>query len=179
MISFISGEIIALLTFPGVIIHEAAHRFFCDIFGVPVYEVCYFAPFSKKSGYVLHEPSNNVKANFFIATGPFFINTLVCILFAFPHIAASRITGIDDTIASANYLYAFLVWIGISAGVWAIPSSTDIELLFPEIKKNFKENRSYIFPLFLLYLLKVLNFFRIFSLFYGIGLACAVPFILL
>ena len=38
----IPGPIIALLTFPGVIVHEFAHKLFCDIFNVPVYYVNYF-----------------------------------------------------------------------------------------------------------------------------------------
>lgn len=34
---FVPGPVIAAVTFPGVIVHEAAHRFFCDLGGVPVY----------------------------------------------------------------------------------------------------------------------------------------------
>ena len=33
----IPGFLVALVTFPGIICHEIAHKFFCDIAGVPVY----------------------------------------------------------------------------------------------------------------------------------------------
>ncbi len=39
---FIPGPVIAALTFPGVIIHEAGHLFFCRLFKLQVFDVCFF-----------------------------------------------------------------------------------------------------------------------------------------
>lgn len=39
---FIPGQLIAALTFPGVIVHEMAHQLFCRLFRVAVLDVCYF-----------------------------------------------------------------------------------------------------------------------------------------
>jgi hypothetical protein len=39
---FIPGPLIALATFPGVIVHELAHQLFCRWFRIPVLNVCYF-----------------------------------------------------------------------------------------------------------------------------------------
>ena len=50
----IPGWLISLVTFPGVVVHEAAHRFFCDVTDTPVYEVSYFRPRGKPAGYVIH-----------------------------------------------------------------------------------------------------------------------------
>ncbi len=35
------AQLIALLTFPGIIIHELAHKKFCDWFGVKVIKAVY------------------------------------------------------------------------------------------------------------------------------------------
>jgi len=43
--------LIALVTFPGIILHEWAHKFFCDRTGVPVYKTCYFR-LGNPAGYV-------------------------------------------------------------------------------------------------------------------------------
>lgn len=59
----IPGIIISLVTFPGVIIHELAHKVFCYLFGVRVYEVVYFQvkDLSAPVGYVLHDPPQNFR----------------------------------------------------------------------------------------------------------------------
>ena len=38
----IPGLLIALATFPGVIVHEAAHMLFCRLRGVAIFKVCFF-----------------------------------------------------------------------------------------------------------------------------------------
>lgn len=53
---FIPGELISALTFPGVILHEWAHKLFCKRLGVKVLEVKYFQIGKKVAGYVVHEP---------------------------------------------------------------------------------------------------------------------------
>jgi hypothetical protein len=50
---FIPGPVIAAITFPGVILHETAHLFFCKLFKLQVYNVCYFR-FGNPAGFVLH-----------------------------------------------------------------------------------------------------------------------------
>lgn len=174
MITFIPGQLISLITFPGVIFHEAAHRFFCDYFRVPVYEVCYFAPISQQSGYVIHQTTNNLKAKTFIAMGPLIINTLLCMLFSFPLMASHKVTG---DIADGNPLFTFLMWIGLSAGMHAIPSNVDINNLLPDIKTALRKDFMYIFPLFLLWCMKILNFFKIIwiDLFFAFGIAFLGP----
>jgi hypothetical protein len=38
---FIPGFVIAALTFPGVIIHEAGHLFFCRLFKLQVFDLLF------------------------------------------------------------------------------------------------------------------------------------------
>ena len=51
---FIPGFVIAIVTFPGVIVHEAGHLFFCKLFELQVYAVCFFRV-GNPAGYVVHE----------------------------------------------------------------------------------------------------------------------------
>ncbi len=75
---FIPGWLLALVTFPGVIVHEIAHRFFCDVTDTPVYEVAYFRPGQNPAGYVIHGPAKNLRAGLLISAGPLLINTVLC-----------------------------------------------------------------------------------------------------
>ena len=77
---FIPGFVISIATFPGVIIHEAAHLFFCKINKLAVFDVCYFR-FGNPAGYVVHETTNDFGKTFMVGMGPFFINSFFCVLF--------------------------------------------------------------------------------------------------
>jgi hypothetical protein len=79
----IPGPLIALATFPGVIVHELAHQLFCRWFRVPVLEVCYFRV-DNPAGFVIHEPPAKSYHSLFISIGPFLINTILGALIAFP-----------------------------------------------------------------------------------------------
>src|SRR5437762_10128220 len=100
---FIPGQLIAILTFPGVIVHEAAHQLFCRLFRVAVLDVCYFRV-GNPAGYVLHEIPAYPNQQIWIGIGPFLINTLVGALIAAP----AAIPGIQFEAGDAlDYL---LLW---------------------------------------------------------------------
>jgi len=98
---FIPGPVIALLTFPGVIVHETGHFFFCRLFRLAVFDVCFFR-FGNPAGYVIHERTDNFKALFFVSMGPFFVNTLLCMVFCTA--AFSARLGIEDARSSGLLL---------------------------------------------------------------------------
>ena len=50
----IPGVLVSAVTFPGVVVHEAAHMLFCRIRGVAVLDVCFFR-FGNPAGYVVHD----------------------------------------------------------------------------------------------------------------------------
>jgi len=79
----ISSQIIALLTFPGVVAHEVVEQLVCRWSGVAVLDVCYFR-FVNPRGYVIHEPALKVRKSLLIGLGPFFVNSLLVALVAFP-----------------------------------------------------------------------------------------------
>ena len=54
----IPGFLISLATFPGVIVHEAAHMFFCKLRHVAVFNMCFFR-IGNPAGYIIHEDISN------------------------------------------------------------------------------------------------------------------------
>lgn len=160
---YIPGEFIALVTFPGVIMHEISHRFMCDVFNVPVYEVNYFKLFSKNAGHVMHGRIENVRQNVLIALAPLFFNSIVCILFTFP------LTSLFWCSVRPNSalipLYAFLWWVGMSAGAQSFPSNQDVNsvLTAAEDSESFGLR-------FISYFIRLLNFLSAFWLSFGYAL---------
>lgn len=127
----IPGILIALLTFPGVIIHEAAHMLFCRWYGLAVFDVKFFRfALRGPSGYVVHEPTDNFKANFLISAGPFLLNTVLCLLFCLPAYLPMHYFEVDDPLAF------FFIWLGISIGMHAIPSSQDASNLWQAARRQ-------------------------------------------
>jgi len=124
MIIFIPGELVALVTFPGVIIHEFAHKLFCDLTGTRVYRVAYYVPMAKTSGYVVHEPARSTRVSLLIAMAPFFVNSVLCMLLTIPHGVDYLMPGADCITSSITNL---LTWVGFSAGFHAMPSNKDLE----------------------------------------------------
>jgi hypothetical protein len=118
----IPGEFIALLTFPGVIVHEAAHMLFCRLGGVAVFDVCFFR-WGNPAGYVVHEEPKNFQTAFLISVGPFIVNSLVCIVLCFPAFVPVRIFDRSDPLS------LFLLWLGLSIGMHAFPSTQDAKVL--------------------------------------------------
>jgi hypothetical protein len=130
----IPGILISVLTFPGVIVHEAAHQLFCRLFRIPVYKVKYFR-FGNPAGYVLHERTDNPKANFFICIGPFLINTLLGAAVAFP--SAIKFWGLGGgNLAALSPLDLLNLWLGISILMHAFPSTGDAKSLYASVIRN-------------------------------------------
>jgi len=165
---FIPGPIIAIVTFPGVIVHEAAHLFFCKLFKLPVYDVC-FLRFGNPAGYVIHEKTDNFTASFFVSMGPFFGNTLLCVLFCTAAFLPVWELKVFDPLAY------FFYWLGLSIGMHAFPSTGDLSNLWQLAPGKAKQgNILAIVSLPLIGLLYVLNFARVIWADLGYGIAVGV-----
>ena len=125
----IPGQIISALTFPGVVVHEFAHETFCKVFKVPVYEVCYFR-FGNPAGYVIHEKSNNWHQDVLIAAGPFFLNSLIGALLAFPVVINS------PDLENLNSIGGLFLWLSVSIAMHAIPSTGDAKSMWKAVSGN-------------------------------------------
>lgn len=119
-----------ILTFPGVIMHAIAQRFMCDILNVPVYRINYFSVFSRATGDVFHEDTNNFGVACLISMVPFILNSILCMLLTLP-IGIIFILGTKFSLQGTtfDYLKFILCWIGVSCGFNAVPSKQDIKKL--------------------------------------------------
>ena len=113
----IPGFVIAIFTFPGVIVHELAHQFFCRLLGVPVFKVCYFRV-GNPSGYVIHEHPHSPWKSLLIGVGPLLVNSIVGAIVTFPAFIAFRFN-------SADPVDALLMWLGFSIAMHSFPSTGD------------------------------------------------------
>jgi Putative zincin peptidase len=149
-------------------VHETAHLFFCRLFKLAVYDVCFFR-FGNPAGYVIHERTNNFRALFFVSMGPFFVNTVLCILFCTAAFLPVWVLKVDD------YLAYFFYWLGLSIGMHAFPSTGDLSNLWqvaPPLAKS--GNVWAILSVPLIGLLYVLNFGRIVWADLGYGIAVGI-----
>lgn len=112
----IPGFLISIITFPGVIVHEMAHLFFCRLYGVQVHEVCYFR-LGNPAGYVIHGEPAKSWHHLMIGVGPFFVNTLLGFLLALPLAL--------DLALPAQWMIPVLGWLAISIAMHSFPSSGD------------------------------------------------------
>jgi len=170
----IPGILISILTFPGVIVHEFAHLFFCKMRNVAVFKVCYFQ-FANPLGYVLHENTTNFNTTFLISMGPFFINTLLCLLICIPAFIPVNYFGLEHPLSY------FLIWLGVSIGMHAVPSNQDAKNIYQQAKVEV-QNRNILaivsFPIIgLIYVFNILRFFWA-DLAYGVAIGVGVPSLL-
>jgi Putative zincin peptidase len=169
----IPGPLIALVTFPGVIVHELAHQLFCRWFRVPVLKVCYFRV-GNPAGFVIHEPPAKSYQSLFISIGPFLINTLLGALIAFPAALPVIKFGVGDLL---DYL---LIWLGVSIAMHAIPSTEDAKSLWKSVNGPGVSSvaRFLVAPIVGTIYLAALG--RVFwlDLLYGVGVAVGIPTLL-
>ncbi|MDO8499717.1 MAG: metalloprotease family protein [bacterium] len=112
-------SLISILTFPGVIIHEAGHKIFCEMTGVKVFKTRYFK-FGNPAGYVIHADPNGFIQSFFITAGPFIVGTLVALLFFI----------FSKAVPDGSYYKYVLIWLGGAVGMHAFPSPADAKVLW-------------------------------------------------
>jgi hypothetical protein len=123
----IPGWLVSLLTFPGVILHEWAHKKFCDLAKVKVQDVVYFnldfIGENESAGYVIHERPTTYKQIFLISVGPLIINSLATILLGY----LFQILGFNTPETQNSLLAIILAWLALSVGMHAFPSDEDMK----------------------------------------------------
>jgi len=121
----IPGFIIALLTFPGVIVHEFAHQVFCHLTGTRVIKVCYFR-FGNPAGYVLHERPSSTWHHILIGIGPLFVNSLIGFWLG------TMAPPIEDY-AKWDLPGAAILWLAVSIGMHSFPSTGDAKAIWSSL----------------------------------------------
>lgn len=168
---FIPGLIISAVTFPGVIVHEFAHMIFCKIRGVAVLDACYFQ-MDNPAGYVVHAKTSNFYSSFLIAIGPFLVNTILCFMICFPAYVPIKYFNVDHPLSY------FLMWLGVSIGMHAIPSTADADNMWQEAKTHVRSlNLLAIVTFPLVIVIYIFNVLRVIwaDLAYGIAIGVGLP----
>ena len=122
----IPGQLISILTFPGVILHEAAHVFICKLLGVVVFEVKFFR-IGNPSGYVIHEAPRKFSHQILICFAPFLLNSILG-----SWIGASAGIPLFHPFSGSAIDY-FLLWLGFSIALHCLPSTTDAQSLWKRL----------------------------------------------
>ncbi|MEI7621650.1 MAG: metalloprotease family protein [Candidatus Moraniibacteriota bacterium] len=112
--------IFSLLNFPGIVAHEASHKFFCDWAGVRVWEVCYFR-FGNPAGFVVHEAPRKFSQSFFISVGPLILGSLLAFLLF--------LLFKQHPQEPLGWVFA---WLGLSIASQCFPSTGDAKVLLGE-----------------------------------------------
>jgi hypothetical protein len=171
----IPGWVVAIATFPGVMVHEAAHMLFCKLRGVAVAEVCFFR-FGNPVGYVIHEEPRDFTSSFLVSVGPLIVNSVLCMVICFPSLMPIKVYDHGDAL---DYV---LMWLGVSIGMHAFPSNQDATVLWHQARKaasSWNVLAMLSFPLVgLILVANVLSFFW-FDYLYGIGLGIGLPMLVL
>lgn len=171
---FIPGKIISLITFPGVIVHEIAHKFFCDLLNIPVYEASYL-PFKKSSGYIKHENIVSVTKALIVTLGPLIINSILCMFLTFS--ASIPLFILEATLV--NPLFYIIFWFGISIGMHALPSDIDIDSFIESVKGSKGQGIIYYISLPFCYFFRIINALRVIwaDLIFAIALTWVLPLV--
>ena len=136
---FIPGFLIAWVTFPGTIIHEFAHKKACEWRGIRVREVNYFS--LNGSGYVKHHTPHDYRDSILISTAPLGINTAIafcCWVGVGVGFASAFPSVIPESVADP--LTVVLLWLGVSVGMGAIPSTGDTDHVWREVKRYWRRS---------------------------------------
>jgi hypothetical protein len=170
----IPGFLITLITFPGVIVHELAHAIFCRLFGLKIYEVCFFqVSFGRgqPAGYVVHEPAPHWWQNLLVSIGPFFVNTIIGSVIAAPAVIPVL------QFHSGDLLDYALIWLGVSITMHSFPSTGDAASIYSMLKRPGVPTVAKIvgFPVIGFIYLGALGSFFWLDLLYGIAVAGFLP----
>lgn len=110
-----------MLTFPGVVLHEAAHWMACERAGVQVYDVKLFELFGNPPGYVRYEAADTSTTAALITFAPLVVNTIATIIMGV-------LIGLF-LLLDVNAAAIIPAWLGISFGLHAFPSNVDASVL--------------------------------------------------
>jgi preprotein translocase subunit Sss1 len=169
----VPGYLVALVTFPGVIVHELAHYLFCILTRTAVFEVCYLRS-ANPCGYVIHEIPRKASHNLIIGIGPYIVNTLLALIIGIP--VSIQIFQFN----SVNFVDIFLFWVAISVAMHSFPSTTDANGIWKAVMQpgvNFFLKVVSV-PLVGIIYLGALGSIVMLDIVYGVGLIVYAPRIL-
>lgn len=179
MLAFI-GFFFSLLTIPGVVVHEFAHKKACDLMGVPVVDVAYFR-LGAPAGYVQHREPDRYRQSFVVSIAPFLLNTVLafCLFVALAIVVRSSGileggVGLETALPGEEIVAAVVVlgWLGFSIGSQAFPSTGDAKTLWTRSRSEWRRSPAVLLGIpfvIAIYVANLLSWFFLDTL-YALGL---------
>jgi hypothetical protein len=134
---FIPGFVVSLVSFPGVISHEYAHKLACEWRNVRIQDVVYFQ-LGNPAGYVRHRTPRRQSDAFWITTAPFFINSLLALnLGLLVGTLSPTLIPESHILLAVSYV---LLWVAVSIGMHSFPSRGDATTLWALTKENWNSS---------------------------------------
>lgn len=162
-IQFRFRKLLLFSTFIGVVIHEYAHKKFCNHYRIPVKEVCYFQ-LGNPPGYVVHAQPKSYIASFMISVAPAILNTTIGLVagitLGYYFEIESGFSTVSNMSPVAILTALFISWIGISASVHNLPSKQDARAIWKQTKRNWYNPLIFIFSPVVL-LIEIVNELRV------------------
>lgn len=154
----IPRELSSILTFPGTVVHEWAHKLAAENRGLRVSEVCYFR-IDSPPGYVKHEHPPTYFDDFLVTFAPLMVNTLVAL-------------GLFVLNPFGGTVFAIVAALTVMIGMGALPSKGDATSLWKRAKRLRSPSTFVTLSLPVVAILYVADKLRFLWLdfFYGIGL---------
>lgn len=140
--------IYALLTAPGVMVHELAHVIFCLFARVKIFKICLFR-FGNPVGYVNHVQPTKFWQSFLISFGPLIVNSLLAV-FLFSLVRSPYLA----------WQVIVYLWLAVAIGLHAIPSTGDAKSLFQATNHRFWRNPLVIIAYPFILVLYILNLLK-------------------
>jgi hypothetical protein len=117
------------ILFPGLILHEFSHYLACKLAGLRVYEVVWWSP---KGGHVAHQRARGTNS-VIISLAPFFVNNALALI--------ALATGLKSLGEGDGMSAALWLWLGVSFGVFAVPSGHDLLMSLHSLRKAYRNDR--------------------------------------
>lgn len=183
------GFLFSLLTIPGVVVHEFAHKKACDAMGVPVVDVAYFR-LGTPAGYVTHREPDRYRESFVVSVAPFACNTAIafCLFVALAVVVRSSGAleggiGPGMTLPSGEIVATVVAlgWLGFSIASQAFPSTGDARTLWNRTRSEWRRSPSVLLGIpfvIAIYVANLLSWFFLDTL-YAIGLGALAAWLTL
>lgn len=170
---FIPGFVIGWATFPGVVVHEWAHKTVCQQRGISVHEVAYFT-FSG-GGYVQHAAVTEFEDQLAVSIAPLLVNTAISAAL-WVVLASVGTGGAAGLPVDSSYIHLATGWLALSIGWHAIPSTGDARNIYATAKVEWRYSDLAALSLPLVVLLYVANALSLFwfDAIYALSIAAAV-----
>ncbi len=165
--------LVCTITLPGSVLQKIIRDFIVKYFKVSVQELEYFE-INNPIGYTIDQPISSLKQTLAFIFLPFIICTLICVLLTFPFQAIGLFGITDDRII---FIFLLLVWIGISAGIYALPDQEALINLDIQLDKTKVNIWLYSFLRLTIIIFKFMTCFRFNSLIYAFAISYFLPWL--